>query len=86
MVPETANDISLAVKTLTDLYVNLKNETKVECSLAIRSGGHTPRAGIATRIDTQTFQQGPFSVVSRIICLMFGLMKSARLVQQRGHF
>ncbi|KAH7114329.1 putative oxidoreductase [Dendryphion nanum] len=45
--PETADDVSLVVKTLTGLYVDLENETKKECQFAIRSGGHTPWEGAA---------------------------------------
>jgi acetoin utilization deacetylase AcuC-like enzyme len=45
--PEIANDISLAVETLTGLYVDLKDDAKKECQFAIRPGGHTAWAGAA---------------------------------------
>ncbi|KAF2120953.1 putative oxidoreductase [Lophiotrema nucula] len=45
--PETASDVSLAVETLTSLYVDLKDDAKKECQFAIRSGGHTAWAGSA---------------------------------------
>lgn len=45
--PESASDVSLAVKTLTGLYVDLHDGGKKECQFAIRSGGHTAWAGAA---------------------------------------
>ncbi|KAF2009349.1 putative oxidoreductase [Aaosphaeria arxii CBS 175.79] len=45
--PESTNDVSIAVKTLTSLYVDLKDDGKRQCQFAIRSGGHTAWAGAA---------------------------------------
>ncbi|ORY06677.1 putative oxidoreductase [Clohesyomyces aquaticus] len=45
--PETAYDVSVAVKTLTAIYNDLEGDATKECKFAIRSGGHTTWAGAA---------------------------------------
>ena len=43
MKPDNAEDVRVAVQTLADLNIRLKQP----CSFAIRSGGHTPYRGAA---------------------------------------
>ncbi|KAF2637150.1 FAD-binding domain-containing protein [Massarina eburnea CBS 473.64] len=52
--PETTNDVSLAVKTLTGLYSDTKGDAKKSCRFAIRSGGHAVWAGAANIKDGVT--------------------------------
>ena len=41
--PDNAEDVRVAIQTLADLNIHLKQP----CSFAIRSGGHTPYSGAA---------------------------------------
>lgn len=45
--PQTANDVSIAIRTLTATSSGLTGYDQQACRFAIRSGGHSPQAGAA---------------------------------------
>ncbi|KAI0100865.1 putative oxidoreductase [Nemania sp. FL0031] len=54
VMPETADDVSTAVKTITSRGYNSNNSKSPLCQFAIRSGGHTNFAGAANIADGVT--------------------------------